>query len=93
MHDSAAIRTPDGARAAPTVGAGRDEVDGSSPLELPLLLNIDQATTMLSISKTTLYGLVCAGEIETVHIGRAVRYPRVALEDYVARLVGRAHDA
>jgi len=33
-----------------------------------------------------MYELIAAGQLETVHIGRAVRVPVEAVEEFVARL-------
>jgi excisionase family DNA binding protein len=50
-----------------------------------LLLTIVEAARVLSIGRTTMYQLVGSGEIEVVHIGRAVRVPVVALQAFVTR--------
>jgi excisionase family DNA binding protein len=89
MYHTTIIRGHSGPRRVPDPSVGGERVDGSATAEMPLLLTTEQASHLLSISKTTLYGLVWGGEIETVHVGRAVRYPRASLEAYVARLVER----
>jgi excisionase family DNA binding protein len=50
-----------------------------------LLLTIVEAARVLSIGRTTMYELVGAGEIDVVHIGRAVRVPIAELHAFVAR--------
>ena len=50
-----------------------------------LLLTVVEAARVLSIGRTTMYELVAAGEIETVHIGRSARVPVSSLEEYVER--------
>jgi excisionase family DNA binding protein len=50
-----------------------------------LLLRIDDAAQLLAIGRTTMYGLIAAGEIELVHIGRSARVPFSELERYVER--------
>jgi excisionase family DNA binding protein len=50
-----------------------------------LLLTIVEAARVLSIGRTTMYELVAAGEIDVVHIGRAVRVPVAELDAFVAR--------
>jgi excisionase family DNA binding protein len=50
-----------------------------------LLLRVDDAAQLLAIGRTTMYGLIAAGEIELVHIGRCARVPFSELERYVAR--------
>jgi excisionase family DNA binding protein len=52
--------------------------------ELPdgvLLLTIVEAARVLAIGRTTMYELVGAGEIDVVHIGRAVRVPMAELHE------------
>jgi len=58
----------------------------------PLLLTIFEAAALLAVGRTTVYELIGAGELETVHIGRSVRVPADALEGYVAGLrSGHSH--
>jgi excisionase family DNA binding protein len=49
----------------------------------PMLLTIREAASVLRIGRSTLYELVGRGEIEVVHIGRAVRVPVDALLAFV----------
>lgn len=56
----------------------------------PLLLTVQQAAEMLAIGRSTAYELIADGELEVVHIRRAVRVPMAAVEDYVTRLRRRA---
>jgi len=51
-----------------------------------LLFAIPEAADLLSISTAQMYRLIDAGQPETVHIGRAVRVPRGAVEAFVKRL-------
>ena len=51
-----------------------------------LLLRISDAARALGIGRTTLYGLIEAGEIHVVRIGRAVRVPVTELDAFVLRL-------
>ncbi len=48
-------------------------------------MTIVAAARVLSIGRTTMYELVGAGEIDVVHIGRAVRAPVSELEAFVGR--------
>ena len=50
-----------------------------------LLLRIPEAAVLLGIGRTTLYKLIDEGELAVVHIGRAVRVPKVELHAFVAR--------
>lgn len=51
-----------------------------------LLLRPTEAAEALSISRAMVYRLIASGEIGSVRIGTAIRVPRAALEDYIARL-------
>jgi excisionase family DNA binding protein len=51
----------------------------------PLLVDAKQAARLLGIGRTTLYELINAGAVTTVHIGRCVRFPVAELEGFVAR--------
>ena len=60
-----------------------------TPVGEPLLLRIGEAAAMCGISWSLLYQMISAGQIPTVHIGRACRVPRAWLETWVA---GRVAD-
>ncbi len=49
-----------------------------------LLVSAREAAAALSISERTLWSLTAKGEIPCVRIGRAVRYSRRELEQFVA---------
>lgn len=53
-----------------------------------LLLTPTEAADLLGVSRTTVYELLNAEQIESVRIGRARRIPRAALVAYVDRLRG-----
>jgi len=52
----------------------------------PALVTIKEAGRLLAISRSTLYELIVAGRLETVHIGRSVRVPLDAITTYVRTL-------
>lgn len=52
----------------------------------PMLVSVAEAARRLSISRSSAYELVAAGELEVVHIGRSARVPVAALASYVERL-------
>lgn len=64
-------------------------VDGAA-LTPRLLLTIEQTSQTLSLGKTTIFGLIKAGELEAVKIGRATRVPLVAAEEFVSRRMRQA---
>jgi excisionase family DNA binding protein len=57
-----------------------------------LLISTGEAADWLGIGKTKLYELIGRGDIPTVRIGRAVRIPAAAIEDWVRRQLNGAHD-
>lgn len=63
-----------------------DTADADRRTDLVLLLSIREAGRALGIGRSKMYELIAAGELETVHIGRAVRVPVDAIEAFVARL-------
>ena len=50
-----------------------------------LLLTVPEAAKALALGRTKVYELIGAGEIEVIHIGRAVRVPAEAVTGFVAR--------
>ncbi|WP_380169519.1 helix-turn-helix domain-containing protein [Jannaschia sp. R86511] len=54
-----------------------------------LLLTIEEAAERLGVGRSTMYGLVLDGEVESVHIGRLRRIPHDALIAYLDQLRGR----
>jgi excisionase family DNA binding protein len=51
-----------------------------------LLLTPEEAATLLRIGRTTVYALMKAGDLRSVHIGRSCRLVRAELERYVRGL-------
>ncbi|MCA1842874.1 MAG: helix-turn-helix domain-containing protein [Actinobacteria bacterium] len=77
-------------------GPGRrlaDPGDADRRPDLVLLLSIQEAGRALGIRRSKMYELIAAGELETVHIGRAVRVPVDAIEEFVVRLRSGEHTA
>lgn len=58
---------------------------GRPPREL---FTVDEAAECLAISRTVVYSLVKAGELESVRIGKLRRVPASALGEFVSRLRG-----
>lgn len=55
-------------------------------MEQALLPIHPDASTYIGVRRSTIFRLAAEGEIETVHIGRKTLVPRVALDEYIARL-------
>ena len=51
-----------------------------------LLLRVEEAAQMLSLSRKTLYDLMRRGELTSLKIGGSRRIPLTALHDFIARL-------
>lgn len=54
----------------------------SQPAPDPLLTIPQACRAMGGISRSTLYGLIRAGHVRTLHVGRRVFVPASALDDY-----------
>lgn len=57
--------------------------DKASP---PLLVTVNEAADILGLGRTTIYERVNRGELQPVHIGRALRFPVAELERFVDAL-------
>ena len=64
------------------------EADTPVPMSVAArrLLTILDVAHVLAVGRTTVYELIGAGRIETVHIGRCVRIPVEAVDHLVADL-------
>jgi excisionase family DNA binding protein len=59
-----------------------------------LLLTVEEAARQLNIGRTFAWQLVRKGELPVVRLGRCVRVPRRALEEWIARQAREAnHEA
>ncbi len=81
------VRSEEAGHEGTTMGVA--DLNGSGHLT-PLLVNVRDAAALLGIGRTTVYELIARGELEAVHIRRAVRVPMAAIEEYVAHLRRRA---
>src|SRR5437870_4788743 len=54
------------------------------PVE-PILLRADEVTALLRLGRTKVLELLATGDLPSVRIGRCVRIPRRALQDWVDR--------
>ena len=52
--------------------------------ELPLVLRVEDLMPIMDIGRNTAYELVRSGHIRCIRIGRKLRIPREALEDFLA---------
>jgi excisionase family DNA binding protein len=73
--------------------AGIHRAQDSARLE-PLLLTVEQAATLLGLSRTRVYGLLARGELESLAITPGCRrIPRPALLDWIERQRAAAREA
>ena len=66
----------------------QDQLDlwGAENAGVPRLLTVKEAGRILAVSRSTVYELIAAGRLETVHIGRSVRVPVDAVVSYIETL-------
>ena len=53
--------------------------------ELPLTLRVEDLMPILGIGRNTAYELVRSGKIRSIRIGRQLRIPKDAVQDYLAQ--------
>lgn len=51
------------------------------------LLKVEQAAQILNLGRSTTYGMVAAGDIPSIRVGRALRIPRRLLTEWIERRV------
>jgi excisionase family DNA binding protein len=56
-----------------------------------VLVSVDEAATLLSLGRTVVYRLVRRGELRSIKVGRTRRVVAASLNEYIARLLERAH--
>ena len=52
--------------------------------EMPLTLRVEDLMPILDIGRNTAYELVRSGEIRSIKVGRQLRIPRDAVEEFLA---------
>ena len=53
--------------------------------ELPLTLRVEDLMSILGTGRNTAYELVRSGKIRSIRIGRQLRIPKDAIQDYLAQ--------
>jgi excisionase family DNA binding protein len=61
-----------------------EQKPANTPIE-PLLVRVEEAARMLSLSRSTIYEMMDAGELPSVRRGTARRIPVIALRAWVAK--------
>jgi excisionase family DNA binding protein len=57
-------------------------------VQRPLLLTVKEAAALIGIGRSTLYRLMDAGEVDSVHIGSSRRIPLGSAYAFVERVTG-----
>jgi len=66
-------------------------IRGARPMNEPVLYSIEASAKILSIGRSSLYGLIASGKLRPVKIGRRTLIPDDTIRRFVADL--RAGDA
>ncbi len=53
------------------------------------LLTVKETSEILGVSRSTIYELIASDDLEVVRIGRSLRVPTAAVDDFVDRLRSR----
>jgi excisionase family DNA binding protein len=53
--------------------------------DLPVILRVEDLTTILDIGRNTAYELVRSGQIRSVRVGRQIRIPKEAVQEFFYR--------
>ena len=53
--------------------------------DLPLTLTVEEASRILRVGRNTAYDLVRCGKLRSIKVGKQIRIPKQALQDYLSR--------
>lgn len=53
--------------------------------DLPLTLTVEEASQILRVGRNTAYDLVRCGKLRSIKVGKQIRIPKQALQDYLSR--------
>jgi excisionase family DNA binding protein len=56
--------------------------------DYPDILDVDQLSLILSVSKKTVYGILKRGDIDSIKVGREYKIPKINLLKYL-RIIGK----
>ena len=56
--------------------------------DLPLTLTVDEAGKVLRVGRNTAYELVRCGQLRSIKVGRQLRIPKQALQEYLGQVNG-----
>jgi len=63
---------------------GKSSADEGGPAVEPLLLKAGDVAKLLGLGRSKVFAMLTVGDLPVIRIGRSVRVPRAALEDWVA---------
>ncbi len=69
---------------------GGIEPSSAEPVAEPILVRVEEAARLLSLSRSTIYEMLDAGELPSVRRGTARRIPVAALRAWVAQQTGQS---
>ena len=72
------------ASACGNVGVNQERVSHLRRCFILVFLSIDDVGQRLNVSRSTVYRLIRAGELDVIHIGAAIRISEESLESYIA---------
>ena len=73
-------------RGAGELGAASRRV--GAPPDPRYLLTVEETAQRLHLGRTRIYGLINAGQLPAVKIGRSTRIPTKCIEEFIDRLIG-----
>ena len=53
--------------------------------DLPLTLTVEEAGQILRVGRNTAYDLIRCGKLRSIKVGKQIRIPKQALQDYLSR--------
>ena len=53
--------------------------------DLPLTLTVEEASQILRVGRNTAYDLVRCWKLRSIKVGKQIRIPKQALQDYLSR--------
>ena len=76
---------------------GKSSADEGGPAMEPLLLKAGEVAKLLGLGRSKVFAMLAVAELPVIRIGRSVRVPRTALENWIAehtqQASGRSGDA
>jgi excisionase family DNA binding protein len=68
------------------------EVSEVSGIGQPLLLRVEEAARLLSLSRSKVYELIGSGRLRVVHVDRSLRVPMDSINEFIGSLPSTPSD-